>query len=131
MFYIIYLYNLYINYLNFYFQEKKEQVKICFICHKIVSVNIEPWRHLRNDFTSSTFVQLSDLICDIMAETNKQIKLKKTAVVCMSCFELLDRVDQLQEQLKVSIFYLFIIISKITVNFKDFLHYFKQMHHQY
>ena len=70
-------------------------------------MELESWRHLHDDFTTTTFTQVSHLIEQVMKEINRDVEFKKSSVVCMRCFILVDRLDELQEQIKVS-FYKFL-----------------------
>ena len=82
---------------------KKDRLATCLICHGLISLDLEPWRDLENDFTSTNFICLTDLIIQVLKDVKKTLNLKKSTFVCMSCFTLLDRVDELQEQLKVNL----------------------------
>ena len=78
----------------------------CYICAENVNMNSDSWRHIYNDFTTTSFVQVSELIFQIMKDTCVDLtKLKKITLVCSSCFTLLDKVDELRELLKVSFIY--------------------------
>ena len=67
-----------------------------------VIVGNNTWRDLQCDFTSTSFTQLSEMITTIMKEVKLTVNLRKaTSIVCMKCFNLLDRVDDLQYQLEV------------------------------
>ena len=81
---------------------KKEKQQTCFVCYKTILLSEDSWRDVYSDFTSTSFLQLSELITQIMKETKTNVKWKsfKDALVCMTCFSLLDLVDELQEQLK-------------------------------
>ena len=81
----------------------REKLTKCSLCHSTIRIMDEPWRHLQNDFSSTTFCNLLELVKKVLKEGNKSSKLIKTSIICMSCFTLLDRVDELQEQIKVSL----------------------------
>ena len=77
------------------------------ICDDKVNLSAGSWRHCHSDFTSTTFTQLSQVITDLIAKSFEEssaevIKFKKTSIMCMACFTLIDRVDELQETFKVS-----------------------------
>ena len=82
-------------------EPKKKKEANCCVCFGNIVMNVEPWRHLHNDFTNTTSCQLSKLVSNIMKEGRKQVKFNKSSVICMACFTLLDRVDEITEQLKV------------------------------
>ena len=86
-------------------KERKDSIKLCLVCHSSVNcTEHHDWRHVENDFTSTSFTQLSDVVDKIMREAKKTIVVRKTSIVCIQCFNLLDKVDELEEQLKVRIF---------------------------
>ena len=61
--------------------KKREKEQTCFMCHCGVLPHIHPWRHIHNDFTSTSFTQPAKLISELMKEHNKDVKMKKTSLV--------------------------------------------------
>ena len=94
-------------------EKKKDVNKPCFICQCNVSINKDSWRSIQRDFTSTNFVKLLSVIKQIMGTEHKEINLIKTNIVCMNCFVLLDRVDELQELLKVIFLHISYVIYTI------------------
>ena len=84
-------------------KDKDCKVMSCSLCNSIVNVDKDQWRDLQNDFTSSSFLQLSEFVTIIMKEINDNFTLKRTKVVCWSCFSILDLLDDLQQQMVVSL----------------------------
>ena len=83
-------------------QDIREKVtRNCLVCHYSISINSDLWRDAYNDFTSTSFKQLSDVIKDLMNEINQDIKKKTTTIICMNCFLLIDKLDDLQNQIQV------------------------------
>ena len=85
-------------------EEEKIEIQVtrdCLVCHYPISINSDLWRDAYNDFTSTSFKLLSDVIRDLMKEINQDLKLKTTSIVCMNCFLLIDRLDDLQKQFEV------------------------------
>ena len=88
--------------------KKKKKIKFtnCFVCHCEVNFDAtETWRHIFKDFTNTSFTQLSEIIEEVMARIKTEVKFgnNKGMVICMNCFTIIDRMDELQAQLKVMI----------------------------
>ena len=81
---------------------KKSNSKCCMLCHS--DINNSYMQHYNSDFiTSTTYVNLREMMTQVLSETNSDIYLKRNkGFFCENCFVLLDRVDMLQFQLKVS-----------------------------
>ena len=84
--------------------QKKENFKVCFVCNLQVDINKNNfWRDLQNDFTTTSFIKLWDLITETAASINSDtLSKKKNDIVCHECFLLFDKIDELQQLIKVS-----------------------------
>ena len=83
-------------------ENNKVSAKDCFICLCEVNPKTDSWRTLHSDFTTTNLLKLSTLVSQITDRRVMEMNLRKTSwIICMKCFYLLDRVDELQEILKV------------------------------
>ena len=89
------------------------------MCHCLIQLDCHSYRDVQHDFTSTTFSQLHNVITrvvDLDHKSQLEKKLKKTSIICMSCFTLLDKLDEIQDALKVCLYlYIFNILKLYTV----------------
>ena len=74
--------------------------KICLMCQASVNLDSEQdWKDSKSGFTSSSFTIVYDAVKKIVNEMSINAKVRKTSIICGTCFALLDLTDDLQEQI--------------------------------
>ena len=84
-------------------EETSTSESYCFICNEKINSSTDSFRHIYNDFTTTSFIQVSEVISQIMKDSSDAefIEMRKSSHICINCFTVIDKIDELQELLKV------------------------------